>query len=169
MPNFEIPEVDTSPVSKAIIKIIQKEEVTSCDLSAANIHNYLFGRGDLDASTKAYLERLIYNCQNSILAYLGDLEQQICDRTARGIANFDIAFFDTRYSGMLEIHGDTGQLADNLSENDLQRLSASPNYFKMYIEIKANHKLLFDLKRAESIIKKVKPVEANWTDGILEL
>lgn len=169
MPNFEIPEIDISPVSKAITEIIQKDEVDNYDLSAPNIHIYLFGRDVLDDNIKASLEDSIYKCKDSILTYLGGLEQNICGKTARAISSFDIAFFDTRYSGILEIHGDTGQLVDKLSEDDLQRLSQNSECLEKYIDIKANHELLFALKKAESLVKKAKPIEASWTDGIFEL
>lgn len=157
---IEIPVTELTPIASKIQSLC---EIPNNQLAVDDINTFLFG-GRHDESNYV-TTKFLQNNSEGILEYLEKLSHQIIDRTARAILQLDIDFFHMQYSGKLEIHGETGQIVDRLTEEDLKNLEHDPGCLKLYKGIKSNQELLFKLNLGKTRIKKLK--QTSWIDGIL--
>lgn len=159
----EIPITDTTPIALKIKSICG---VPNDQLTAQDINSFLFDDPEL-VENKYDLATFILNNKVEILSYLGSLSQQLVDRTARAIRTFDMDFFNTTYSGKLEIYGETYQLTDKLDRYDLQQLNNDCDCLQLYQTIQSQGDLLFKLRLAQMRIQSLSSKEVDWTEDIL--
>lgn len=161
-PRLEIPEIETTPIALKIKNVcgISNDQITVVDINA-----FLFDDPE-SVENQYYLTTSISDNKNEILNYLEGLSEQIVASIAKKILQFDIDFFDIRYSRKLEIHGETYQIMDNLTASDLGELENNKECLELYRAIKSQELLLSKLTLAKMRVRSLKPV--SWTEGIFE-